>query len=531
MQDGTVTAPGLQLNRKEFEAHQKVIDNAVVEQTPPFKKIQASTYVKLASLRQLFGNILIDFFDVTTGSGNKCKVTRIIVCPSQSTIHLGTKSDIKLKTRSIESTTPVDLKIFIDDLTPTVKEARLYIAAAAADDGCKEPNIGFVKEAEWPLWHLAPAEGTMVENKEPTCDVTTAAKTFLITYAPPWLDAEGGTLRLGVQNQPQLATGVWLQDVNTKKHLAHVLTDRFKLRFDHTSFCFPSAVKSLSLGYHPLQAKLDDLWVNEDGKLVVIWVEAPRDDQTGFPAADARRRELHRCWVKSLKADKDLYGLFKPADRPPLKPPLLLPLRMSIVGLAVPRPATTGLMVFPCAISRPAKWSATLTDRMVELLRNNDVLVSSEMVELVGDDPACNLLDEHYCVLDITVRPSTHQPIKHMCQLPVMWSLTETKRSARHCGNAPTRMNFDELLLKLDTNEAELRHLKAVFNRRGTRPILVTNISGNENAVKTNCIGAIARTPWTLVVDFDFSETPSALLRSEGKSGQEVFLPDRRLDP
>eukprot|EP00731_Ephydatia_muelleri_P014044 Em0007g1354a len=127
-----------------------------------------------------------------------------------------------------------------------------------------------------------------------------------------------------------------------------------------------------------------------------------------------------------------------------------------------------------------------------------------------------DVLDPNYCVLEVTVSPSGRD-ILSLCSLPTFWQLHPSATNEEdHIGKSPVQMSFQDIVLRCEGGSLAKDYLHRFFDSTD-RPVLITDV-GN---LDISHIKGLASIPWTIVIDFDFSNTDSSTLKEFARDNSQ----------
>lgn len=503
-----------ELSHQQLEDLKKQIENTCNVQCPPCcaQEWNVNDSRMLPDrIKQMYDNCFNSYFTAPNDKpdSSHCRyVVRMVVCPSEHPLHLGSESDIGLRRRHGETSSFYPIGEFVSKMLETSSEVEQELEAMSGmhNSTSAPPTSPTVINGEsYPLWRFLPSESSDLDNKECSIgDPVNFTKCQLEDYGAMWLNdsiVTCGTLRIGVSNMPPLATGVWLDEEATLS-LKDKLTNRFKGSLNPQEFCFPSAVDCFTLKKHQVFAGSDAL-LTRSSKVLVLWLKVPQNEKykNGFEPFDNVRRSFYR----SCMADKECPTLTKLFDSKREHLPLVLPLNFSLKGLVPPSECS-----FPVAITKPRKLNHDELDKLIDDLLEKmkapglESVVSHQFIDVTD---ATHLLDASYCVLDVIVSPKK-QNLLYLCKLPEFWKLEKSpENEEEHIGGTLKKMDFQEIFLRCGDSSRLAANDLSTFFQFNDRPILITDVGTHDGTVTKG----LASIPWTLVIDFDFDNKTNTL--------------------
>lgn len=398
-------------------------------------------------------------------------IVRIVVCPSKHPLHLRKESDIKLHIRhGGGSSSFYPANDFVLKMSTSSAEVLQDIEAMSTASPKVACAIAIEDSNSVKLWEELDTESGSIENKERgEGDLVDYVIEKLKKYGATWLNGTmNGTLRIGVKNQPPLVTGVWFNEEN-EELLKRKISVRFKGSLESDKFCFPSALKKFSFKKHRIIANSNQL-LYKGSDLIVVWLKKPPNSS----GIDAVRLTL----AKQIRS----FNL------------LVLPLNeKKISGLSPPRGEMFAVGLAPV--------QSALKDFDEEIIKKLPDFQLFALPKICED-----ILDPNYCVLEITVSPSGRD-ILSLCHLPTFWQLHASANDEEdHIGKSPVQMSFQDIVLRCEGGSLAKDYLRRFFDSTD-RPVLITDV-GNLSQIK-----GFASIPWTMVIDFDFSNSESNTLK------------------
>lgn len=502
---------GMELSSKEAEGLNDTIVDILNEQRPKCTPHEWKESTSLPNLSNRNDQCLHTYFRHTGQTKDKY-VVRLIIGPSEHSLHLVTEAHINLKTKPGQKRDYYELDAFLQGMSSDCIEAEL-LTLVKTDTTSSDICIPEVVGKEIQLWsNDFPPEGGYVEYKEPNaCPTVDFVIKHLVENAPAWLNGQQGAigeLCFGVSDKPHQATGIWLEDCTMIQMRSKIL-QRFQGSIQESNFCFPSAIRYLKLTKYPVFAHREAFF-SKESKVLVIWLKVKYNSESPESYDNVRSRfcsDLKE--ILSLQKDKRL-------------PFLVLLLNSSLLKPAIG--------TFPVVISsKPNENILTKINAIEEKITKGELQIVDkyEYTQLQGET---NIIHPLYYILHISVQSSigSRETPLHLCELPRFFHIVDSLDESDHIGGSPMAMDFQSIVLQCKCTEQAKLHLSYIF-QPDVRPILITNVGSCAESI----IEGLSRIPWTLVVDFEFGESYTNALKNLAISQKHsiVDLPLNEYDP